>query len=365
MNKHSLIQYDQFDDDFEQEIEDIVDSFLGDRVSNSQKEDLYNSISLICRKYSKNYLQLAKNDESFPPIQHQEPCKLSPSINLYICSPPSNPIPPPTSYNYYQPMIAPVTQPSPYQIPISQPLQMIPPPNPYSSTLPPFLTTTQPNKTEKSKSAKKKHHSEKSKSKKHKSSSHSKSSKSDKDHKKSKKDKKAEIKSFPYKEGIELNGIIKYLTDKTGGNINDNGTIEISSNNINSGGGFKTYHPKNVLNSIIDDDYMANDGKTAYIRFDFKDKMVEVSNYTVRNAKRGGKIKNWVFEISDDGNNWTEIDKRSNFIFNDKKIWTIDVKNKRFSRYCQLRHNGPFTGMLYNLMINAIELYGKLKTPKK
>lgn len=38
------------------------------------------------------------------------------------------------------------------------------------------------------------------------------------------------IKILPNKEGRELNGIISYLNKKTGSNIHDNGTIEVTSN---------------------------------------------------------------------------------------------------------------------------------------
>ena len=49
--------------------------------------------------------------------------------------------------------------------------------------------------------------------------------------------------SFPFTENNEFNGIIKYLTGKTGGNIHDNGTINVSSNSIYGNKG----HPKNLL----------------------------------------------------------------------------------------------------------------------
>lgn len=35
-----------------------------------------------------------------------------------------------------------------------------------------------------------------------------------------------------FQEGHEFEGIFKYLTDKTAGNIHDNGTIEFTSNSI-------------------------------------------------------------------------------------------------------------------------------------
>lgn len=362
MNKSSVsTQYNQFETYFKQEVENIIDRFLGERISNSQKEDFYNSVSLIFNKYSKSYIQHSENDLILPPIQQQVPHRPPPSINLYIVSPPTSYIPPPTFGTYYQPPITPIIQPTPYQMPISKPQPNIAPSTPYYSSPPPLMSFMQSTKLE-STEFKRKRQKAPSHSKRQKKPSHS---KSDKDDKKSKKDKKTEIKTFPYQKGDEFNGIIKYLTDKTGGNIHDNGTIEISSNNINRGMGLHSHHPKNLLNLNSSENYMANDGKTAYIRFDFKDKMVELSNYTVKNADSGGKIQNWVFEVSDDAVSWTEIDKRKDFNFNSKSSWTFDVKNNRFARYCQLRHDGPFTDMVYNLKMNSIELYGKLKMPKK
>lgn len=46
-----------------------------------------------------------------------------------------------------------------------------------------------------------------------------------------------------HKEGDEFDGLLRYLSDKTGGNIHDNGTIEVTSNSIASDGS----HPKYLL----------------------------------------------------------------------------------------------------------------------
>ena len=42
------------------------------------------------------------------------------------------------------------------------------------------------------------------------------------------------IKTFVHNENQEFDGIINYLTNKTGGNIHDNGTVEVTNNSINS-----------------------------------------------------------------------------------------------------------------------------------
>ena len=62
--------------------------------------------------------------------------------------------------------------------------------------------------------------------------------------------KNSQIKQERYKtiekyhaKGKEFFGLMRYLTEETGGNIHDNGTIEITSNSISSDG----YHPKNLV----------------------------------------------------------------------------------------------------------------------
>lgn len=153
-----------------------------------------------------------------------------------------------------------------------------------------------------------------------------------------------------------MNGIINYLTKKTGGNIHDNGTIEVTSNSFKE-------HPKNLLQQ--QGKFVAKPGeKNAWICFDFKNMEVEISDYSVQSSS-SCCIKNWVFEISKDGQDWKIVDTHVDC--NDLKpkniVKTYKVQEKSFVRYCRLRHNGQFIDYIpINVMIiNRIELYGRLK----
>ena len=140
---------------------------------------------------------------------------------------------------------------------------------------------------------------------------------------------------------------MRYLTRQTGGNIHDNGTIEITSNSIND----SSCHPKNLVNYENDSRYqslMGSDGNT-FIRFDFKD-------------------RNWVIEISDDGENWEEIDRHiddpalngQNIVHNFK----VNKKNSGFHRFVRLRQTGKTwsqPGDPYHFFFSFIEFYGKLR----
>ena len=80
-------------------------------------------------------------------------------------------------------------------------------------------------------------------------------------------------KSFLYDNKLEFNGIFKFLTNKSGGNIGDN---EMTSNSINP-----SYHPKNLLNQT--NIYIVKDSiKDAWVCFDFKNMKVGISKYSLK-----------------------------------------------------------------------------------
>lgn len=171
-----------------------------------------------------------------------------------------------------------------------------------------------------------------------------------------------EIKTFTPENEKSFDGIINYLGEKTGGNIHDNGTIEVTSNSILRPG----CHPKYLLQS--DDRYATIRGdKNAWVCFDFKNMKIEITDYRIQRGP-SCNIKNWIFEISNDGNNWTTIDQHYNCDDLEKKtsIKTFKVQKNHLSRFCRIRHNGEFCD--YNsgntMQTDRIEFYGKLKEHK-
>lgn len=143
---------------------------------------------------------------------------------------------------------------------------------------------------------------------------------------------------FNYQQGKEFDGIMRNLTNKTGGNIHDNQTIEITSNSIHS-----SYEvPSNVVNYNTDNYYLSKNIKESFILFNFKNKFVRISNYSIMSYSICKScLKNWVIEASNDGKAWTEIDKRENnsSLIGDKKINTFSIKHKDnlFYQFIRLR----------------------------
>lgn len=170
-------------------------------------------------------------------------------------------------------------------------------------------------------------------------------------------------------EGKEFNGILHYLTDETGGNIHDNDTIEITSNSV-----FQNFHPKNLVDYESPNYYESLINTNAIICFDFKDKLVEISSYSIKtnsNPRNGNHLKSWVVEVSNDENSWEVIDSHVNdeSLNDSNAIRTFSIKEPTsFCRYVRLRQTGPswengegnWGGSTIFLM-SCFEIYGKLK----
>lgn len=178
-------------------------------------------------------------------------------------------------------------------------------------------------------------------------------------------------------------GIIDYLTTKAGENIHQNGMIEVQANSQLTQTGLKNrYSPQYVVNKMgITSNlfYAAEKGQTLFwLCFDFKSMRVEISGYAIRNTQYANvaNIRNWVFEISDDNQNWTQIDNQSDcqLFKTSSATGYFSATSSRFVRYCRFRHTGEFWNPKFNTSkggsdvvsnsyvgIQCIEFYGKLK----
>ena len=141
----------------------------------------------------------------------------------------------------------------------------------------------------------------------------------------------------------------------------------MTSNSIYS----ESDHPKNLL-KFNNSDYLPKTGeKYFWVCFDFKNAEIEISNYTIKSydsAPDVGFIKNWVIEISNDGNTWKTIDTRTDCsdLKTSNSVKTFDVSKNFFARYCRFRHTGDFWGYApgYVSGFKCIEFFGSLKSPK-
>lgn len=177
------------------------------------------------------------------------------------------------------------------------------------------------------------------------------------------------FKEFKIEQGNEFKGIMHYLTNKTGGNIHDNGTIEITSNSI----AHSDYQPKNCVDYKNDNIYASNNSTLAYVCFDFKDNRIQLSNYSIEsydNGKNYENLRSWVVEVSNDGEKYLEIDCHSDDETlngsNNIGIFNISKGNDQFYRFIRLRQtNYSWWGYPncnnHQIYIQFIEFFGKFE----
>lgn len=185
--------------------------------------------------------------------------------------------------------------------------------------------------------------------------------------KESKKSSKKEeiIKEFKHQGADKYDGICNYLTEKTGSNIHTNGTINITSNNIQSVANCVDY--KHRFNGLL-----SRKGNT-YICFDFKNRRVKLTGYSILsfgNDSGSSQPKNWVIEVSKNMNDWIEIDRHENDPSLNRSAYlayfNVQKKNDNFYQYIRIRQTGPtWDKQQHNSFgFNAIDFFGFIKEPK-
>lgn len=177
---------------------------------------------------------------------------------------------------------------------------------------------------------------------------------------------KEEVKTFEKDDRKEFEGIMRYLTRTSGGNIHDNKTIDITSNSI-----YGSCYPRNAVDyDNIYNYYFSLDDGNAFICFDFKEKLVRLKSYSIKtcnNEPYTYHLKSWVIEVSNDGKEWKEIDRRSDETSMNQRFVTVsfDVREQSdYSRYIRLRQTGQSwceDGNHSKFLFHLIEFYGQLK----
>ncbi|KAK8844869.1 hypothetical protein M9Y10_021040 [Tritrichomonas musculus] len=179
---------------------------------------------------------------------------------------------------------------------------------------------------------------------------------------------KSHIYQFEYYKEKEFDGIMRFLSKTTGGNIYDNGTIDITSNSILD---IQKYNPKNLVDYDNNNGYASKDDGNAFICFDFKDKSIQLTNYTIQSNNSGPNyhhLKNWLLEVSNDGSNWVEIDRHENCskLNSQNIIAMFEIHQShdyyRFARIRQIGNSWAFWGNHNSLFFYTIEFFGNIKT---
>jgi hypothetical protein len=158
-----------------------------------------------------------------------------------------------------------------------------------------------------------------------------------------------------------FSGIISHLTADCGGNVHEHGVVSITASSTR----------RNLCHQVANhgwNDYWYSDNRlNSWIRFDFKDKRVQLTGYTVKSAGHGGHyLRQWAVEGSNDGSNWTALDARdTQELCHDYATKTFrcesQVEKSEWFQYVRLRQTGEDSTGFSHLFLCNLEFFGKLK----
>lgn len=180
---------------------------------------------------------------------------------------------------------------------------------------------------------------------------------------------------FIYEPNRPFNGLIAYLTQACGGNVHDNGIIEITSkHSLHIDPDYSRLRssklpvpPKEVANFSTNAEFRTRNVPGAWICYDFKRMHVAITGYSIRKRNKFTFCEpRWVLEGSIDGSNgsWEVIDGQC--ICNDDidthHFQILDGPRQcfRFVRLRQTEVNPSSEG----LHLAALEIFGTLCCPQ-
>jgi hypothetical protein len=165
---------------------------------------------------------------------------------------------------------------------------------------------------------------------------------------------------FPFESSRPFNGIISPLGRKSGGNVHTQGVILITASS-----------PGNKLCTQVADygwnshRYSADEANS-WIQFDFKNRRVLVTNYTVKSDANEGTrhhLVQWSLDGSNDEESWSSLDRRKTDDLNGRsrvKSYACEsVESQgRFFRFIRLTQTGSNSNGDNHLRLANLEFFG-------
>ena len=165
---------------------------------------------------------------------------------------------------------------------------------------------------------------------------------------------------FLYDESKKFDGVIAHLTRECIGNVHDRGIVNATASSC-------TGYAKNAVDLGTNSSYWSNDEQDSWICYDFKERRVIPTSYSVRSYQGGPgwyHLRSWVIEVSNDGSSWTEIDRRDHnndlngfCVTQNFKISLVPTESFRLFR---LRQTGKNHKGSYVLALTSLEVFGTL-----
>jgi hypothetical protein len=163
-----------------------------------------------------------------------------------------------------------------------------------------------------------------------------------------------------------LDGVIAHLTRKCGGNVHERGVVTVTSSELFGSG--PSYMAQNAADLTGNTFFHSQDLPDQWLCYDFGHRRIKPTHYSIRSRHDGGRDdhypRSWVIEISNDGLNWEEIDRREkDSSLNGRNLTRLFKVSKSIEcRMFRIRQIGRTHNSCTNhyLVISGFELFGQL-----
>lgn len=164
-----------------------------------------------------------------------------------------------------------------------------------------------------------------------------------------------------------FNGIINHLAEECGGDVSDNNVVSVTASSI-----YNTYYPKNVVSFNNKNYYFSKGMDYDWLQYDFKERKVRPTHYTIRSrygfGKSGCHLREWVIEGSNTSlkDDWKVLDLRKGISCLDGsyEYHTFEIQAQlekyEYFQYLRIRITGPNTGDCDNLTFSDLEYFGSI-----
>jgi hypothetical protein len=172
------------------------------------------------------------------------------------------------------------------------------------------------------------------------------------------------VRLFTPRSDQPLNRIISHLTSISGGNVHDLGVVVADASSIQSS--YMAKHAFDLQNK--NSAFHSQNQPNSWIRDDFKSARVIPTHYAI-SSYIGGQGKNnpksWCFEVSADGDSWTEVHRctNNNDLNGAGLIGTFAVTKSVKSRFIRFRQTGKNHSNNDYLLLSGLEIFGTLCDP--
>jgi hypothetical protein len=157
-----------------------------------------------------------------------------------------------------------------------------------------------------------------------------------------------------------FNGLIHHFTTICGGNVHERGVVEITSS---SNGYNKCWQ---VADHNWTNYWTTTSSPNSWIQFDFKNRNVSLTHYTLKSDGEGNHhLLEWTIAGSREGALWDPIDCRKTQDLNGNyitKTFALSVSSTGtpFYRYIRLTQTGKNSSNYDNLLLAAVEFFGRM-----